>query len=182
MRPADAPGSNADLNEQERFALRNARTISIALIVGVLLFGAVVAGLSLSGSGNAAPIRPPSLANVPSQVVLLAGMAGLMLFTAVPAAFFMRRVMLARAADPETGRVDPGAFVTGNLIAFALIEAPALLALVSCLIGRSLWPGGVIALLAVLVMIAFVPRAAHLSIGRSRDEGIYGYREPEKWG
>lgn len=186
MRGSEAPRTIGDLNEDERAALRTARTISVAMIVGVLIFGAVTAGISMSSSGGtgAGPgggIKPPSLANVPQPVLMLAGLAGAMLLTAAPTALFMRKVMLTKGVDPATGRVNPGALLTATIVTLALVEAPALLGLVASMIGKSLWPGGVVSAVAVIVMIALVPRAGHFAPGRSRDAGVYGYREPEKW-
>lgn len=181
MKASEQPRTAGDLGEQERLALRTARTICVALIVGVVLFGGVVAGLAMSGGGNAGTIKPPSLANVPRHVLLMAGLAGALLITAAPMAVFMRKVMLTRGADPQTGRVDPGVFLTATIVAMALLEAPALLGLVSGMIGKSLWPGGVVSAVAVAMMVAMLPRAAHFSPRASRENAMHGFREPERW-
>jgi len=180
MKPIGEPPTPAQLDDEERMALRYARTISVALIVGVVLFGGIVGGVSMNGG---APMAwPPTLANVPRQVLMIAGLAGLLLISAIPVVIVLRKQMLSRAVDEATGRVDPSGFVTANILTMALLEGPALMALVSCLMGKSLWPGGIVALVAVLVMMAFVPRASQFSRGGASDSGgAYGYREPEKW-
>lgn len=179
MRPADAPRTTSDLSDDERLALKQARTISVALIVGVALFAGIVGGVSMNSKG-----QPTPSGNTASTAPLLAGAAAAMLVAAVPVAAVIRRRLCSASLDPETHRVEPMKFVTLNLMIMALLEAPALLALVSCLVGRSMWPGGAVALAAVLAMIAFIPRAYHFappSAATGPRHGVSGYREPEKW-
>ena len=184
MRPIGEPPSPSQLNEDEQMALRNARTICVALIVGVAMFGGIIGGVSMNGG---VPIPwPPTLTHVPRQVLMIAALSGVLLLAAIPAVVVLRKLMLARAVDPSTGRMDPSSFVTANIVPMAMLEGPALVALVSCLMGKSLWPGGVVALVAVVMMIAFVPRASQFGSARgrgaaSKGDHVYGYREPEKW-
>ncbi len=179
MRPVDAPQTTSDLSDEERLALKQARTISVALIVGVVLFSGVVGGVSMTAKGQPAPAG-----GAVSTAPLLAGAAALMLVGALPVAAVLRTRMRAAGVDPRTRRVDPMKFVTLSLIVMALLEAPALLAVVSCLVGKSMWPGGAVALAAVLAMIAFLPRAQHFAtpgVATGPRNGVSGYREPEKW-
>lgn len=178
----ETPARQANaLGPEERMVLRTARTIFVAMIVGVLLFAGVVFGLSMSGRWSGNPVRPPSLANVPQMVLLIAGIAAALLVSAIPIVLLVRSRMRKQGVDPQTGRVELGTFMTSNILLVALLEMPAMLGLVSCVIGKSLWPGGVVAGLAVIMMIALIPRAADFTPRRTHDQDALGYREPEKW-
>lgn len=177
--------STGRLNEEERLALRNARTISVALIVGVVLFGAIVGGIITKGPQPAAPPPAPVAGSMPMPT-MLTGVAAVLLLTAIPLVVVLRRRIAEQSVDPDTGRVEPVKFVTIAITTMALLEAPALLGIVACLVGKSMMPGGIVALAGVLVMMGLLPRAAHfdppaLRSARETASGVHGFREPEKW-
>ncbi len=108
--------------------LTNLRTIAIALLVGPIVFGGVVAYLRTSGSFGE-PVDVPYLD---------VGAAGFGVVLAV-AAFAMRRVFFARGvAGPP--HLRPFMYLTGTMLFFALLEAGMLLNIVVTLIAPHPWP------------------------------------------
>lgn len=175
MKPIGEPLTPAQLDDQERMALRTARSIGVALILGVVLFLAVMTMVTRSAQRSAPAGRQPD--------PLFLWMAIGFLVVGASTAIVMRTVLRRRLADSRTGRLPVQAFVTTSLITLALLEAPALFAALAGMMMGSMIPVGGISLLAVAMMIAFFPRASQFSTRKSggASDQVYGYREPEKW-
>lgn len=131
-------------------ALLTIRIIWFALMFGQVTFMAVIFLLILPNAHARAAFHPlPVLSWIPFAVLAIV----------VPVAFFMRRVILNRAAT--AAGVPPSAYFVGNIVFWAGCEGCAFFGLIAIMLNGSLWP------LIVQVAIALFLQAFYIS-DRSR--------------
>jgi len=135
--------SDSNRPNNPREALMVARLIWVALLGGQIILAVAVVVLNWTGH----QLEHAAVGGI------LAGISGLMLIGGVPAGLFIRGQILKR--HWVGGAVQPGGYLTGNLILWAMIEGASIVGLIAALIAGSLWPYGVpaaaaIGLLAVL--------------------------------
>jgi len=112
-------------SESLNAATTQARLITIVLVIGLLLFAGVVAGVN-SALG---PLAPGASIMVP----MLAAIAGLMLLIGLLAGVIMGRSLNARVRRGEEIPIERISSVV--ILQAALIEGPSLLAAVTALLG-----------------------------------------------
>jgi hypothetical protein len=107
-------------------------------------------------------IRQPSDRQFdPTTARVLFYIAVAMLLSGIPVGYLLRAKMYGsgRTAD---GSVEPGAYVSGNIILLAMCEGISLLAIVGMLLSRSLTPFIWVVAAAVVVQLINFPTGALL--------------------
>jgi hypothetical protein len=130
----------------ETRALLTIRVIWAALILGQVVFAAVIAVIN---SGD----QPVGDDAELGQVLFYAS-AGL-LALAVPTAYFIRGQIYK--ANWRGNAITPAGYISGNLLFLAMLEGASLLSLVAVLLGGAFWPNALPAALAVVVQLVNFP-------------------------
>lgn len=142
-------------------ALMGIRIIWLALLLGQLAFMAVVFLLILPNASTRRGLQPqPALSWVPF----------LLLVTVVPAAFFMRRLILRRSTT--AAGIRPAAFSTGNIVFWATCEGCAFFGLIAIMINGKLWPTIIAVAIALFLQALTFPTGAGISF--SDETGVQG--------
>ena len=126
-------------------ALRGNQIICIALVLGQVMFGLVIAFLHSWGEWNAAP--DPELAGIFRIVGVAVGVMS------VPAAVFLRRTIWRKGVNLSDAAVLQS-YLAGNLAFFAILEGAGLLNLTLWLITAESIP--YVAVTAVLIVIGLL--------------------------
>jgi cytochrome bd-type quinol oxidase subunit 2 len=136
-------------------ALRTARLIWLALLIGQLVFLVVVLIVKRPvATTSSAGIAPHDLLFYVSIALLVGG---------VSAGWFLRQKLFAtREAD---GSLAPSKYVTGTIIFLALCEGPALLSLVSVLLAGMMFPYLLPAVVAMVIQGMSYPSGSELGLG-----------------
>ena len=154
-----------------------ARMIVASLLVGVVIFALVTA--MLVGSSGWKPVAISTLS--PAIRVMLAGCAVLMV-VAIPAGLILRRVILRRARDPQSGEVRAEALLPAALVPAAMFESFGLLGLFIVLLSRTWWPAGVFPIVSILGIGALLISLGSRGSGRGGvAPGASGYAAAERW-
>ncbi len=127
-------------------ALTTTRLLWAAMLSGQLVLLGVIA--LLMAQGTLSPADPQL-----TTTLFLVSLGAIV--TAVPAGYFARSQIYKKHWQRES--IEPRGYVTGNIVLLALLEAPAMLALVTCMLAASFWPGIVVAMLALGVQIINFP-------------------------
>ena len=130
-------------------ALRGNQIICIALILGQVMFGLVIAFVHSWGEWNAAP--DPELAGIIRIVGVAFGMVS------VPAAVFLRRTVWRKGRDLFDDTVLQSYFA-GNLAFFAILEGAGLLNLTFWLITAEPIPYVVVTAVLIVFGLVNLPR------------------------
>ena len=132
--------------------------LSTRIVWGAMLFSQIlVFGVLYPQISATTPVP----ANNQSLAKLMPLIATVLVFVELPAAYFIRSIIFKKRT--EDGVVAPPAFVTGNIVFFALCESVTLFVIVSCMITQTLWPTIVpaIAPLALFLLNFPTPRVMY---------------------
>jgi hypothetical protein len=111
--------------------LRTAKIIWSALVAGVLVFGGVVAFLTIRPRSV-----PPHVGDDLSMYLFYVSLGFSIL--AVPMAIFARGQIFKAGWAGDI--VRPMAYFQGSIVAWAMCDGAALAGLVVCLVSQSMWP------------------------------------------
>ncbi len=96
-----------------------------------------------------------------SVPLAISGLSVAMMLTAIPFGLYLRR-RLFRGNTTAEGTVQPAAYQTGSIIALATCEGTAVVALLAALVGGSLIPYALPALIPLLVQLWLWPDGREL--------------------
>jgi hypothetical protein len=126
-----------------------------ALLLGEWMFLGVVALLLTQDRRPGAPTLP-----------LLVVVNLVMLLTAVPVLFLVRRMIQQRYRRPD-GTVPPGPYLAGGIIFWGGCEGVAFFGLVVAMVNRSLWPTILMVAVAMVLQVAARPKLAAMEVAQN---------------
>ena len=127
-------------------ALVTVRIIWGAIAMGMITFAGVVLVMILGST--------PDESVAPTGQLLFYIACGLTA-TAIPVGLFVRGQVFKRGWVGDV--ITPGAYTTGNIVAWACCEAPAIAGLVGCMIAGSLMPNVIPAVAAFVMHLLLWP-------------------------
>jgi hypothetical protein len=161
VRPdARLPRTTPDPTNADRSRLTTLRIIWAALLMGQLMFLGVIM-LVLWKRDPAAP-RPDQ-----RMLDILFYVSVALLLTAVPVGWFLRGHIFraARERDGRSGVPGP-AYVTGNIVFWAMCEGVSFLGLVGAMLNNGPWPHLVVPIIAMAVQAITFPTGAAMDENR----------------
>ena len=127
-------------------ALITARVIWAMLCMGVMLLGGVMVFVTLRVEAREQDAAIGNMALLGAAVVTL---------LALPVALFIRSQMFKRGWVGEV--VTPSAYVTGNIVPWAVCEGAAIFGFIAMFLDRSIMPGILMPVVAMLFLLLLFP-------------------------
>jgi hypothetical protein len=132
-----------------------ARLLTVRIIWAAMLMGiAVFAGVVITVGRN----HPPSNPLLPN---LLLYIAIAMAAACIPAGFVIRSILWNKGRD-QSGAVAPPAYVSGNIISWAMCEAPTLVALLGAMINGGRGPHLIVAGITTAILASAFPTGTQM--------------------
>lgn len=124
------------------------RVIWLALVMGTLFYAGIMLFLILRDAGEG----PTPVAGNPW---LLTAVAGALTVTMIPIGLFLRGQFFKKGWVADV--VTPGAYMTGNIMVWAMCEGCAFLGIILCFLSRQLWPSALPPALAIGMLLLLYP-------------------------
>lgn len=138
-------------------SLMTMRIFWFALVLGQLVFMGVIFLLILPNAHARRGLH---------AVPVLAWVPFVMLATVVPLAFFMRRMILKRAAT--AAGIPPSAYFVGNVLFWATCEGCAFFGLIAIMINDKMSPAIIAVAIALFLQALTFPTGAGISFSNER--------------
>jgi hypothetical protein len=151
---------NPEINAAVQTRLKTLQVIAIALILGVAMFAAIAAGVSMSRQARGGGVAGPPSSN--RDLNVLRYVAGALVFSGCVVALVMVARSSKRASlvsdvvqrEQDEGQLF-GRFFTVRLTAYALLEGPALFGAVLVLLGGNLFDLAIVAVPLACMLLIF---------------------------